>query len=360
MGVTTVDVIYITLISGGKNMSMERVKDAGPIDGKKPHISTAAVVIIIIIAVIGFLAGGCFYTIDETQSAVVTTFGKASLVEEKGLHTKLPIIQNLKKVDTTVKGIQIGYGENSDGSIYVVEHESIMITSDYNFIDCDFYVSYQVTDPIKYLYNSDEPDVILKNIAISSIRSTVSAYTVDTAITTGKAEIQSNVKSMIMAELDKEDIGLTLVDASIQDVEPPTDDVIEAFTAVETAKQGKESAINEANAYRNEKLPAAEAEADRIIQAAEAEKTSRINEANGQVARFNAEYEEYINYPLITKKRMFLETMSEVLPTLKVVIDNGDGEISKYYPITDEVRPNNTDNTTDSSETAAVLDDIAE
>lgn len=340
-------------------MSMERVKDAGPVNIKKPHINATAVIVFIIIAAIVFLAGGCFYTIDETQSAVITTFGKASLVEEKGLHVKLPIIQNLKKVDTTVKGIQIGYGENSDGSIYVVEHESIMITSDYNFIDCDFYVSYQVTDPIKYLYRSDQPDVILKDIAISSIRSTVSAYSVDTAITTGKAEIQSNVKTMIMAELEKKDIGLTLVDASIQDVEPPTDEVIEAFTAVETAKQGKESAINEANAYRNEKIPAAEAEADRIKQAAEADKTSRINEANGQVARFNAEYEEYVNYPLITKKRMFLETMSEVLPTLKVVIDNDNGEISKYYPISDESFTG-TKPTTDTSETAAVMDDMAE
>ena len=182
-------------------------------------------------------------------------------MDEKGLHFKIPFIQKATKVDTTVQGIKIGYGEDSEGNVYSVEHESIMITSDYNFIDCDFYISYQVTEPIKYLYNSDEPDEIVKNIAMSSIRSTVSAYSVDTAITTGKAEIQSNVKAMIVKELEDEDIGITLVDASIQDVEPPTDAVIEAFTAVETAKQGKESAINEANAYRNEQIPAAEAEA---------------------------------------------------------------------------------------------------
>lgn len=275
-----------------------------------------------------------FYTVSETESVVLTTFGKASLVDEKGLHFKIPFIQRAQSVDTTVRGIEIGYGENSDGSTYSVEHESIMITSDYNFIDCDFYISYQVTDPIKYLYNSDEPDKILKNIAMSSIRSTVSAFSVDTAITTGKAEIQSNVKSMIVEELEDEDIGITLVDASIQDVEPPTEDVIEAFTAVETAKQGKESAINEANAYRNEQLPAAEAQADKILQDANATKTARINEATGQAARFNAEYEEYVNYPLITKRRMFLEAMEEVLPKLEVIIDSGNGEINKYYPIT--------------------------
>jgi len=289
------------------------------------------------IAVLLFVASvffSSFYTVSETESIVLTTFGKATLVDEKGLHFKLPFVQQATSVDTTVRGIEIGYGENSDGSTYSVEHESIMITSDYNFIDCDFYISYQVTDPIKYLYNSDQPDTILKNIAMSCIRSTVSAYGVDTAITTGKSEIQSNVKTMIISELEEQDIGITLVDASIQDVEPPTDEVIEAFTAVETAKQGKESAINEANAYRNEQLPAAEAKADKILQDAEATKTSRINEATGQAARFNAEYEEYVNYPLITKQRMFLEAMEEVLPTLQVIIDSGDGSVNKYYPIT--------------------------
>ena len=289
--------------------------------------------IVVVICVLVTIIGSSFYTVGETESVVITTFGKASLVDEKGLHFKIPFIQNATSVDTTVQGIQIGYGENDEGETYSIEHESIMITSDYNFIDCDFYISYQVTDPIKYLYNSDEPDTILKNIAMSSIRSTVSAYAVDTAITTGKSEIQSNVKTMIISELEEQDIGITLVDASIQDVEPPTDEVIEAFTAVETAKQGKESAINEANAYRNEQLPAAEAKADKIVQDAEATKTARINEATGQAARFNAEYEEYINYPLITKQRMFLETMEDVLPKLQVVIDSSDGDIKKYYPI---------------------------
>lgn len=318
-------------------------KNNGPIDvdvnGSMAKNSSGKAGKIVLIVVALFFAAGLvmssFYTVSETESVVLTTFGKATLVDEKGLHFKIPFIQEATSVDTTVRGIKIGYGDNEDGTTYSVEHESIMITSDYNFIDCDFYISYQVTDPIKYLYKSDEPDVILKNIAMSCIRSTVSAYSVDTAITTGKSEIQSNVKAMIIDELEDQDIGITLVDASIQDVEPPTDDVIEAFTAVETAKQGKESAINEANAYRNEQIPAAEAQADKILQSADATKTARINEATGQAARFDAEYDEYVNYPLITKQRMFLEAMEEVLPKLKVVIDSGDGDIKKYYPIND-------------------------
>ena len=312
----------------------EKIIDVDPNRGSGKKVGQIFGWIVVAIAAMTVILSA-FYTVGETESVVVTTFGKATLVDEKGLHFKIPFIQKATKVDTTVRGLKIGYGEDSDGNTYSVEHESIMITSDYNFIDCDFYISYQVTDPIKYLYNSDDPDMIVKNIAMSSIRSTVSAFTVDNAITTGKAQIQSNVKAMMVEELEKQDIGITLVDASIQDVEPPTDDIIEAFTAVETAKQGKESAVNEANAYRNAKLPEAEAEADKIVQTAEAEKSARINEATGQAARFNEEYNEYVHYPLITKQRMFMEAMSDVLPTLQVVIDQGDGEIMKYYPITD-------------------------
>ena len=273
------------------------------------------------------------YTVSETETAVITTFGKAQESQGKGLQFKIPYIQHVKKVDTTVQGFTIGYTVNEDDSFSEVPSESIMITSDYNFIDIDYYISYEIKDPIKYLYASEKPEQILKNISMSSIRSTMSAYTVDAALTTGKAEIQSNVKQMIMEELEDENIGISLVDASLQDVEPPTDEVNNAFKAVETAKQNKESVINEANQYRNEQIPAAKASADKIIQDAEATKTSRIQEANGQVARFNAEYEEYKNYPLITKQRMFYETMEEVLPNLKVVIDDGSGSVQKYYPV---------------------------
>lgn len=307
----------------------------------KKIINIASIIIIIILAIVTLFNG--FYTVNEAESAVVTTFGKAKLVEEKGLHFNIPFIQKVKKVDTTVKGFEIGYVENSDGSYSEVLDESIMITSDYNLLDIDFYISYQVSDPIKYLYSSTEPREILKDISMASIRSVVSAYSVDSAITTGKAGIQSSVKEMIIENLEENDIGLTLVDAALQDVEPPVDSVSNEFKAVETAKQGKESAINEANAYRNQKIPEAEANADKILQKAEATKAARINEANGQVARFNAEYEEYKNYPLITKQRMFYETMQEIMPNLRIIIDDGDGSVLKHLSL-DDIKSSNANN----------------
>lgn len=320
-----------------KNINYDAVNEAkkkskksqAPNPGKIMGIA-GSIIVAIIIAIAVFSG---FYTVNEAESAVVTTFGQAKLVEDKGLHFKVPFMQLVTKVDTTVKGFEIGYREMNDGTYEEVEAESLMITSDFNILDVDFYISYQVSDPIKYLYASDDPELILKNMAMSSIRSVISAYEVDSAITTGKSGIQASVKEMLLANLQENDIGLTLVDAAIQDVEPPTDSVNNAFKAVETAKQGKESAINEANAYRNRKIPEAEANADKILQEAEAKKTSRINEANGQVARFNAEFAEYKHYPLITKQRMFYETMQKVMPGLKIVIDDENGNVLKHISL---------------------------
>ena len=126
-------------------------------------------------------------------------------------------------------------------------------------------------------------------------------------------------------------MGLQVVNVTIQDSEPPTVEVMEAFKAVETAKQGKETSINNANKYRNEKLPGATAEIDKILQEAESEKTRRINEANAEVAKFNAMYEEYIKNPQVTKQRRFYETMEEVLPNLKVIIDGTDKTLSLIH-----------------------------
>lgn len=293
----------------------------------KRAITLALIAIIAVVTICNSL-----YFIKDTESAVVTTFGSATLNNDKGPQWKVPYIQKVKKVSMITKGFPIGYVENEDGVITESE-DAEMITNDYNFVDADFYISYKVSDPIKYMYASSHPEEILKNIATSCIRSTMSAYVVDSTLTTGKTEIQSNIKQLIVKKLEEEDIGLVLDDILIQDVEPPTAEVSNAFKAVETAKQGKESAINEANKYRNEQLPAAEANVDKIIQDAEATKTARINEANGQVARFNAQYEEYQKYPLITKQRLFYEAMEELLPNMKVIIDNGNGDIEKYYPV---------------------------
>ena len=286
-------------------------------------------VIFAVIVAAAIVGGGSTYQIREQEQAVLTTFGKAQAITQPGLHFKIPLIQQVQKVNTTIQGFAIGYDVNTNETI---PSEAIMITSDYNFIDVDFFIEYKVSDPVKAVYASSDPVKILKNLAQSSIRNVIGSYDVDSVLTTGKNEIQSSIREVLNIQLEKHDIGLSLVNVTIQDSEPPTAEIMEAFKNVETAKQGKETAINNANKYRNEKLPTAEAEADKIIKEAEAYKMERINEATGQVARFNAMYEEYIKNPTITKQRMFYETMEEVLPDLELIIDSSNG-VQKVLPL---------------------------
>ena len=286
--------------------------------------------IVLGIAVIALLALNSAYQIREQEEAVLITLGRAQAVTEPGLHFKIPFIQQVRKVNTTIQGFAIGYSEASNES---QEAESLMITSDYNFVNVDFFVEYRFSDPVKAVFASRDPVGILGNISQSCIRTVIGSYPVDEVLTTGKNEIQSAIKEMIIERLEEQDIGVQLVNITIQDSEPPTAEVMEAFKAVETAKQGKETALNNANKYRNEQIPQAQAKADGIIKEAEARKTERINEATAQVARFNAMYAEYVKNPAVTKQRMFYETMEEVLPGLKVIIESPNGDMQTIYPV---------------------------
>lgn len=305
---------------------------------KKAGKGAGFVVLIIAICILIF---NSFFTIREQEQAVLITLGKASSVTESGLHFKIPFIQSVKKVNTTIQGFSIGYDETTN---YTNEAESLMITSDYNFVNVDFFVEFRYSDPVKAVYASKEPVNILRNVAQSCIRSVIGGYTVDDVLTTGKNEIQAAIKAKAIAELERQDIGVQLVNITIQDSEPPTTEIMEAFKAVETAKQGKETSLNNANKYRNEQIPSSIAKADGIIKDAEAQKTERINEATAQVARFNAMYEEYIKNPEVTRRRMFYEAMEDVLPELKVIIDSPNGNMQTIYPIESFVTTDNSDN----------------
>lgn len=275
-------------------------------------------------AAVGIFAGitalQSIYSLQEDEYAVVQTFGYAQVVETPGIKFKIPYIQNVYKVSKASKQFAVGYNLETDESI---DKESFMITSDYNFVNVDFYFEYQITDPIKYFYASEEPEVIVKNLAQSYIRDTVGSHGVDEVLTTGKYAIQSEIKTKLQERMELEDIGIQITNAVIQDAEVPTTEVAQAFKNVEDAKQGMETAINNANADANTRIPAANAQADKIIKDAQAQKEALIAEAEGQVARFNSLYEEYIKFPLITKERMFYETLEEVLPNMDIYITDG-------------------------------------
>lgn len=280
------------------------------------------------------LAGTCFYTVDDKQQAVVTTFGKVTDITDAGVHFKLPLgIQHVEKVDVNVyQQIKLGY----DSSDQFNTHESSMITGDYNIVNVDFFVEYKVSDPVQYLYSSNDPVTILRNLIQSQVRNVVGSSTVEAVLTDGKENIQMQVKDLVTQILEEYDIGLSLVDVKIQDAEPPTTEVIEAFKAVETAKQQAETVINDAKAYQNAQLPKAQAEADKLIQNAEYLKQNRINEAAEQVAMFEAMYGQYAINPAITRSRMYYEAISRVLPDVKLYINSGTGtggEVQMILPL---------------------------
>lgn len=277
----------------------------------------------VLVIVVFILATNSFYRVSEQQNAVVTMFGRIIRTDTAGLYFKVPLIQQVQKVDITTHGVGIGYDVSDGGQNMYTGSNIVMITSDFNLLDIDFYMEYKVSDPVAYLYNTEEPEIILTNLALAAIRTTIVNYTVDEAMTTGKSQIQSDIKERLKVALDSQNIGMQVVNITIQDSEPPTAEIAAAFKAVETAKQGADTAKNNALKYQNEKIPMAEADADMVIQTATAKKSARIAEAEGQVSRFEAMYDQYKLNPLITKRRMFYEAMEDVYPDLKVIITDG-------------------------------------
>ena len=303
---------------------------------------TILTVLLVLVLVVAGLT--CFYTVNDKQQAVVTTFGKVTDVTDAGVHFKLPFgIQQVQKVDVNVyQKIELGY--STDPYAYDTDNtNSTMITGDYNIVDVDFFVEYKISDPVQYLYSSEWPEMILRNLIQSQVRNVVGSSSVDAVLTDGKENIQMQVREMVSEILEDYDIGLTLVDVKIQDAEPPTAEVVEAFKAVETAKQTAAAVINDAKAYENAQLPKAQAQADKLIQNAEYLKQKRINEANEQVAMFNAMYKEYAENPDITKSRMYYEMVSKVLPDVKLYINSskeGGSDVQMLLPLESLVEEN--------------------
>jgi membrane protease subunit HflK len=311
--------------------------------GRKPDMKKIGLIVKLVVAAVIVLvaASSSFYNVDEQHNAVVTQLGRVVRTDTAGLHFKIPAIQKVRMVDMTTHGVGIGYSDGGGGyyggygdfgeGYGYASSDSVMITSDFNLLDIDFYLEYKVSDPVAYLYNTTRPEEMLNNMAYAAIRSTVVNYTVDEAMTTGKSQIQGEIKEKIQQWLTDEEVGMQVVNVQIQDAQPPTSAIQSAFKEVENAKQSKDTALNNARQYMNEQVPKAEAEADRIRQNAEATKASRIAEAEGQASRFNTMFEQYKANPLITRQRLFYEAMEEVLPGKKVIFS--DGSTQQLLPI---------------------------
>ncbi|MBM6617497.1 FtsH protease activity modulator HflK [Bacillus suaedaesalsae] len=286
---------------------------------------------IVILAILGFTT---WYTVDESDQAVILTLGKVdTAVIEPGLHFKLPWpIQDVEILSKETFSLQFGY-EEKGGELKEFPEDTKMITGDENIVLADMVVQWRITEPSKYLYNSIDPEVILYNATSASLRSIIGSSKIDDALTSGKAEIEAEVRDLLASLIDKYDIGISISTVKLQDVELPNSEVRKAFTNVTSARETMNTKINEAKKYSNKRSQEAEGEKDALISKAEGERTARVEQARGDVSKFNALYTEYVKAPDITRKRLILETLESVLPNAEIYIMNDDGNTMKYFPL---------------------------
>ncbi len=307
-------------------------------------MSTKRILLLLSSIVVGIIAlivvFTSWYTVDESEQAVVITFGEATeIIPDSGLHFKLPWpIQKVEVLSKETFSLQFGYTQEDGEVTSTNAYETKMITGDDQIVLTDLVVQWKIIDPQKYLFNAENPQEILHNATSSAIRSVIGNSKIDQALTSGKAEIEGNTRELLVSLIEKYDIGIGILAVKLQDVELPNAEVRAAFTAVTDARETKSTKENEAKKYKNQRLEEAKGEEDAILSNAQGQKTARVEQALGDVAVFNKLYEQYALNKVITRERLVIETLESVLPGAQIYIMNDSGETLKYLPL----QPNQT------------------
>jgi modulator of FtsH protease HflK len=292
----------------------------------KAIMKNMKVIIIVILAII--LVWGSVFQVETEEVGVITRFGKFSRITDPGLNSKIPFIERVYKVPTErQQKLEFGFrtvraGINTEYSTTGKGDESLMLTGDLNLADVEWVVQYRIDDPYNYLFKVRNPEGTLRDLSEATVRQIVGDRTVNEVLTVGRIEITVKVEELLQALCREYSLGVTIEQVVLQDVNPP-DPVKAAFNAVNEAQQEKETLINQAKSEYNRVIPRAKGEAEETIQKAQGYATERVNNALGETARFNDLYREYVKAPDVTKKRIYLETMARVMPTLgnKIITD---------------------------------------
>ena len=277
------------------------------------------------IALIFWLFTGV-YTVGPDEVGVVQRFGKYDRTVQSGLNYHMPFpIETVKTPKVTeVKRIEVGFRTVGKNQYRTVERESLMLTGDENIVDAELIVQYKIKEPINYLFNFIGPELTMREASEASLRTVVGRHNIDEALTSGKLMIQEETKELLQSILDKYETGVQVVAVQLQDVSPPKQ-VIDAFKDVASAKEDKNRMINEAEGYRNDIIPKARGEAQAMIREAEGFREARIARAEGDVAKFKAILKEYSKAKDVTRERLYLEAMEEILPGIeKYIVPNGE------------------------------------
>ena len=320
--------------------SSEQVNDfvnnfkAKGMNAKWPMKKVVGIVIAVLVVVI--LASNVYF-LKSNEEAVITLFGKHVRTEKAaGIKFKLPFIEQKTVVDIEgIRRMEFGYRSTTDQKTEDVLIEARMLTSDENLVIADWAIMYKVNDSYKYLFSVDEQESTLRTITESAYRRVVASHTLDDILTDKKETIQFEIRESLQGICDKYDFGITITAIQLQDAMPP-DPVKASFLEVASAKEDKNAKINEATKYENEKLPVARGEAQQLLNLAEGYKQQRINDAQGDVARFLSIQKEYAANPAVTKTRLYLEAIKQILPQVKeVYIMSDNGDVLKFLPISD-------------------------
>ena len=268
------------------------------------------------------------YTIQPGEIGVIQRFGKFSSYTNPGLNLKIPFVDTLTKVNVEkVRRIEIGF--RSERARVNVLQESLMITKDENIVSAQAIIQWKIKDPGNYLFKVANPLLTIKNSAEVALRSTVGITMIDDALTTGRDKIQIKTKEFLQILLDSYSSGVQITDVKLQIVDPP-DEVKDAFNEVVRAKEDKERLINEAKGFAEDVIPKARGEAEKMVKESEGYKEKRISTALGDTSRFNQIYSEYRKDKDVTKTRIYLEKLTEVLKKPKKVVgtDSSSGALN--------------------------------
>ena len=312
-----------------------------------PKLPLGLVGVVVVVVLALWLVFSAYYTVQPEEKAVVKRFGAVIATRDPGLHFKLPFGVDTVEFVATERVLKQefgfrtaasgGEGERTEYSAEDFPQESLMLSGDLNIIDVEWVVQYRIDDPMKYLYNLRDPTRTLRDISESVMRRVVGNRLGSDVLTTARVEIANLAGEEIQAAMKKYDTGIHIVTVQLQDVIPPKA-VQPAFNEVNEARQERERMINEATKRLNQEIPKASGEASRVIAEAEGYASERVNQALGETARFRSILAEYRSAPVVTRTRMYLETIKAVLPTIGNVMVVKDGKTAPL-PYFDMRRP---------------------
>ncbi len=318
--------------------SQDRLRQAMP--GGRMGGPIGILIAVVLIAVIGFF--GFTVRVNPDELGIVLRFGAYERQLPPGLNFRLPYpieVVELPKV-TRINRIEIGMRGSSDvrdstSTVRDVPEESLMLTGDENIVDIDFVVFWQISNAPDYLFNIQNPEGTVKDVAESAMREIVGQSDIEPILTAARAKTETSVQQLIQRILDGYGAGIRINQVQLQKVDPPAQ-VIDAFRDVQAARADQERLQNEAQAYANRVVPEARGEAERILQNAQGYRDQVIAEAKGEADRFEKVLKEYEKAPDVTRKRIFIETMQDVLSnTDKIIIDKKSGGVVPYLPLSE-------------------------